>query len=283
MRGGFIKIWKYMKFLSICLLVLCSLLSTPVSAGCWWESCLECDCPEKTYVNQFFLGPEIYQVNRKREGGAAQDGVIYGVRGGYEHIKRYKFYWAVDALYGEGHLTGKSKAGNKLKSNFVDKNIEGRFGYTFQQKAGFRFSFTPFVGVGYATECNNFVKPSPLPVHFELRYNYACAGFLSQMSFNRCFDGGINFKLKYVGEIKNHVTHDPDFDDNKMLVKEEFQYRVEVPLTYEYCPRFLIRLEPFYEFRHFGSHINYPFDYFDTKLNIYGATLKFIYCFDKWW
>jgi hypothetical protein len=272
-----------MKIWTILLLLLSSILPTTSFAECWWQPSPDCYCEENNLVNQFYLGPEIYHVNRKREGGAAQDGVIYGVRGGYEHIKRYKFYWAVDALYGEGHLHGKSKLGNKLKSKFIDKNIEGRFGYTFQQKGGYRFSFTPFIGAGYSTESNNFVKPSPLPVHFQLRYSYVCGGFLSQMRYNSQIDGGINFKLKYPAEIQNHVTHDPQFDDNKMLVKEEFQYRVELPLTYKYCPQLLFRLEPFYEFRHFGGHINYPFDFFDTKLNIYGATLKIIYCFDKLW
>lgn len=268
--------------LAFFLFAICSLLSSSLCASHWWPP-LSCDDPNKTYVNQFFLGPEIYYVNRDRSGGTTQNGVIYGVRGGYEHIKRYKFYWAIDALYGEGYLYGKSSLGSHLKSRFIDRNIEGRFGYTLQQKAGYRFSLTPFIGLGYATETNNFIKPEALPVHFQLKYSYVCGGFLSQMTMRPNFDAGVNFKLKYLLEAKNHVTHDPKFEDTQMLVKEEFQYRVEVPITYHWCPRFLIRLEPFYEFRHYGGHLNFPFDFFETKLNIYGATLKFIYCFDSIW
>lgn len=267
-----------MPLILILIIVLSNIVPTLSWANCWWKPPLCCDNPEKIFANQFYLGPEIYYVNRKRDNGTSQKGAVYGVRGGYERVKRYKFYIGIDALYGEGRLFGKAGSGSKLKSRFIDRNIEGRVGYTFQQKSGYRFLFTPFIGGGYSTETNNYMKPSPLQVHFQLRYSYVCGGFLSQVTFRPKTDFGVNFKLRYMVEGKNHVTHDPDYDDNEMIVKEEFHYRVELPLTYRRHPHFWIRFEPFYEFRHFGGQMNYPFDFYDTKLNIYGATLKFMYC-----
>lgn len=235
------------------------------------------DC-RKAFGNQLYIGPEIYHVERKREGGTTQTGMIYGVRAGYDHIRRYTFYLGFETLYGKGRLHGTSPAGNRLKSIFRDGYVEGRFGYTFQQKCGYRFAFTPYIGGGYAKECNNFIKPSPLTIHMEMKYKYFCGGFLSKMSWTPHFDMGMNFKVKYTFEPQNSVSNDSKFDESDMLVKEEFQYRGELPLTYHWCQEWQISLVPFYEFRHYGGHVNYPFDFFDTKLNIYGATLKLIYC-----
>lgn len=241
-----------------------------------------CQDRPRTGRHQFYIGPEIYHVHRNREGGTKQNGTIYGVRAGYDRIKRYHFYWGFDALYGKGTLDGKSGGGHKLKSTFSDLFAEGRFGYTFQQKCGYRFSLTPFGGFGYMNERNNFKHPSPIPAHFHIRSWYGVAGFLSQASLTNCFDIGINFKARFLYEPKCKVSHDPDSDDSTQLINEKIHYRVELPLTYHYpecCDRFLISLVPFYEFRQYGKRVNYPFDFFDTKLNIYGATLKLIYTF----
>jgi len=264
------------------------LLSSLQAQGFSDNSCIDfavpcetvCQMPSTKRKHQFYIGPEIYHVHRNREGGTKQNGTIYGVRGGYDRIKRYHFYWGFDALYGKGTLDGKSGAGNKIKSTFTDTFAEGRFGYTFQQKCGYRLSLTPFGGVGYMSERNNFKRPSPIPAHFNIRSWYGVAGFLSQASPTDRFDIGINFKARFLYDPKCKVSHDPDSENSTQLINEKIHYRVELPLTYHYwecCDNFLISLVPFYEFRQYGKRVNYPFDFFGTKLNIYGATLKFIY------
>lgn len=226
--------------------------------------------------HQFYIGPEIYHVSRSKSGGAKQDGTVYAGKIGYDYIKRYCFYFGAEALYGSGTLTGKAN-GERLKSRFIDAYAEGRIGYTFQQKCGCRLAFTPYVGGGYASEKNNFVHPSPLDVHFEIRYPYVCTGFLSSMKFNERWDVGINFKAKYPYDPRNHVTHDPDFDDSKMLVKECWHYRIEIPITYQLSCPWHISFVPFYEYRKYGNQANFPFDFVETQLHTYGALLKFMY------
>lgn len=229
------------------------------------------------YANHFFVGPEIYHIRRTRESGSKQSGTIYAGRVGYDHIKRYKFYWGGDVLYGKGELHGKSALGRKLKSHFTDFDVEGRLGYTFEQKEGYQFSFTPFAGIGYAFEQNNFLRPSPLTIHSRIHYTYVPVGFLSKISWSPCLDIGLNFKAKYLFEGKNKISHDPNNDSASVLIKSEMQYRVELPITYKYWPQLFVNIVPFYEYRHFGRHAGLFFNFDETKINIYGAAFRLSY------
>jgi len=233
-----------------------------------------------TSSQQAYGGPEVYYVQRKREGGSWQNGWVGGVRIGYDRIKRYGIYVGGDALYSWGRLKGKGPEDTSLKSNFMDASIEGRLGYTFQQKAERQFSFTPYLGGGYLVETNNFIDPSPLKLHTQTRFSYACAGFLSSMNVSPQFAVGLNFKAKYMIDGRHYISHDPEHEPVDMLVKNEMQYRVEIPIVYRWCERYDYGVVPFYEYRHYGGQASFPFDFLDTKLNLYGITLKFIYYLD---
>lgn len=245
--------------------------------------CSDCGCGFYSWPicklcgHQFSFGPEVFYIERKRKGGTQQTGVVYGGKIIYEFIKRSRMYWGADATYGGGRLSGHTATHNRVKSIFCDANIEGRVGYTLQQKGGYRFMFIPFVGGGASVENNHFVHPSPIHVHFRLYYAYVCTGFLTQMSCTPCFDAGFNFKAKFVVDAKNRISHDPSFDSSTCLVGNEVLYRIELPLTWHARPNGYISALPFYEFRHFGQHAGFPFDYVDTKENIYGLLIKFIY------
>lgn len=264
------------------LFTLSFLLNGHLHADCQdWDS-QECVtnsyCSPKQLANQLYIGPEIYYATRNREGGTKQHGPVFGVKAGYDHIKRYKLYWGGEVFYGAGHLKGKTGTGSKLKSRFIDFEVEGRLGYTFQQKAGCQFAFTPYIGYGYAEELNKFIHPSPLKVHFRLDYTYVPVGFLSQVTLSPLWTVGLNFKAKFMIDAKNRVTHDEDLGHLKMLVKNEIHYRVEGPLTYQYCSHIWFSAVPYYEFRHYGQQSNFPFDFQETKLNLYGIIFKLIYC-----
>lgn len=264
------------------LIMFYALLFQCSSAYClqsnWWR-------PSDTYCSKIkghmpYIGTDIYYAQRTREGGTKQSGPMAGVRIGYDYIKRYRPYIGIEGVWAQGTLTGKSSDGNRVKNNFTDMYAEGRIGYTLQQKAGWRAFFTPFVGGGYLEEKSKFVSPTPLHIHATIKFGYITAGFLSGLTLTPRWDMGLFFKMRYMWEPKNYVTHDPDYDDSKMLIKNErLQYRVELPFIYKWNTRLLVTLGPFYEYRHYGHHVNFPFDFHETTMQMYGGTLRFIYNF----
>ncbi|MBA3957265.1 MAG: hypothetical protein H0X51_02560 [Parachlamydiaceae bacterium] len=243
------------------------------------ESVCEDACESCCGGHYIFAGPELYHLKREKEGGTHQSGGVLGIRLGYDRIKRCKFYWGGDFFYGAGTLNGKSAAGSKIRSKYQEGNVEGRIGYTLAQKTGYCFGVTPFVGVGYAIEKNDFVSPSPLHVNFRINYSYVPVGFYSKVNVAPCFDLGLNFKAKFMIEGKNRVTRDPDFGETSTLVKPKIHYRLELPLTYHYREEIFVSLVPFYEYRIFGGHAGFPFDFVETKLRLWGAAARVFYCF----
>ncbi len=229
---------------------------------------------------RLFVGPEIYHVDRHKEGGAKQDGTLYGVRFGYEKLKRYKFYYAVDGLYSEGTLEGKNEE-NHIRSKLYNSTLETRFGYTFQTKCFPYVAFTPFFGVGYSWEYNEYVHPSPIKVKFDNQFPYLPLGCLLSCHINENLKVGLNFTARFLWDGKQEIK-DPEFGKLTQCYEEHIQYRIELPVDYRFCygnQNLGIRLTPFYEDRHYGTSINYPFDFLDTKLRFYGASLELEYYF----
>jgi hypothetical protein len=242
----------------------------------------ECSpCYQFPLGHKLSVGPEIYHLQRIREGGTKQDGWLYGVRASYDRIKRYKFYWGVEGHWAQGTLHGHNGAGDKLKSTFTDEQIEGRLGYTFQAKCLYQPAITPFAGYGYFRDTNKFKNPSPLTVKFVTTYRYAVYGFLSSIAPADSWNVGLNFKGWSMIHARAKVQDDPDEDDVTMLIGEKkLNYRIEVPVLYRYCccnEHLEVGVVPFYEFRHYGRRENYPFDFADTKFKLWGVTFELTY------
>lgn len=244
-----------------------------------------CSC-EQQLRHQIFIGPEIYGVKRSREGGTEQTGILYGVRAGYDYIRRYAFYWGIDGLYASGALTGENGENQKIKSQLTDSNIEGRFGYNFQSKSCLSASFIPFIGVGYFWENNDYKHPSPLKVKFENSFFYVPVGFLSRIFVNPQLSIGLNFKARFIIEGKTKVSNDSELEleegDLTLHYEEKTQYRVDLPVSYYFCwlnKPVSFAVSPFYEYRQYGHRANFPFDFLETEFNIYGVTVRLGYLF----
>ncbi|KAF3362433.1 Uncharacterized protein PHSC3_001033 [Chlamydiales bacterium STE3] len=242
---------------------------------------VDCDTnhylPNK-YPHKIYVGPEFYHVHRTRQGGSKQKGWIYGVRAGYDYIKRFNLYWGGDVFWGQGPLKGHSPT-SKLKSTFTDTSVEGRFGYTVQNKYFRHITFTPYVGYGYFEETNKFRKDAPLRIKFKNRFQYATTGFFSSVELNTNMALGLNFKTKFPYDTKCRVS-DAEVGGKTLGVKDKWHYRVELPLTYwtYKCNRVVeLACIPFYEYRHYGKRENFPFDFLDTKLRIYGVSFQIAY------
>lgn len=256
-------------------LILCSLLAClpllDLSGRDWIKS----------YALDAYVGPEIYYAARTKEGGAKQSGTLYGVRLGGDYIRRNKIYLGLDMLWAQGCLRGKAQDSD-IKSILTDTNTEGRVGFTLQTKNYRCVSFTPYTGFGYFWENNCFEDPTPLPIHFKNQFAYIPFGFLSQFFINSNLSLGLNFKVRYLVNGKVKASNDPDHDDSTQNYDEKLQYRVELPADYFFCFQrhsLALSVVPFYEYRPYGHRANFPFDFLETKFNLYGATLKFLYLF----
>lgn len=228
------------------------------------------------------IGPEIYHVKRVREGGTSQHGCLYGVHGSFERLGRFKWYIGFEGLYGKGTINGHSGMGLKLKSALTDRFIEGRFGYTFQAKCHYTPSFTPFIGYGYSDETNQYKSPSPLIVKFIHESSYVSFGFLSEITLGDKFSAGFNLKMRSLVDPICKVKKDQVFGSLKMHIHEKMQYRFELPLKlaiFHECHVFEVGIISFYEIRHYGGRENYPFDFLDTKLRLFGASFQLSYRF----
>jgi len=227
--------------------------------------------------HRVYAGPEEYHVKRTKKGGTIQNGYLFGVRAGYDRLKRYGWYIGAEAAYAGGVLKGHTGGDAKLKSRYYEGSVEGRAGYTFQQKEGFQCALTPFIGGGYSVERNNFKDPSPLPIHFRTHYGFVSAGFLSSVRWNDRWTTGINFKARLPMEPRCAVSHDPDNEPVTQNIRERVQYRVELPITCALsCDwEWSVGLVPFYDYKPYGSHPNFPFDFIKTRYSCWGATLEF--------
>jgi hypothetical protein len=166
-----------------------------------------------------------------------------------------------------------------------DEDIEGRLGFTFQKRiCNAYIALIPFIGYGHACDINKFEKPSPLPVKFHTSFDYISFGLFSSCAFKCHYSIGFNFKGKYMLNGKNHITGDPDpeCEDLDQVIDTRMQYIFELPLSYCCCfleGCFEVELVPFYQLRHYGGHVNFPYDFLDTKLKMYGARLVASYRF----
>lgn len=226
------------------------------------------------------LGPEIYFLQRSKDGGSKQHGFMYGGRAVYEHFRGNNLYWAAEGYWAYGSLRGHNADTKEIHSDKSDAEIEGRLGYTFMKEICNYFWLTPFLGGGYFVGSNRFIKPSPMRFESNTAFPFVSLGFLSRVELANCFYLGLNFKTKYPIGAKCKITNDPDpeVDNSTLIIEDKFFYEVELPFIFHWrwqCRRVECSFVPFYRMRHYGGHENHPYDFIDTKYHSTGARLIF--------
>lgn len=226
------------------------------------------------------LGPEVYFMQRKKEGGSTQRGFLFGARAKYERIRRSALYWGTDLQWAAGTLCGHNASHSEVRSFKRDAEIEGRFGYTWKRKLGCNFWITPFIGSGYFEGANRFIHPSPKEYMVCNTAPYLLGGFLARFDIKRYFSVGVNFKAKYTVGVRSCVTDDLASNVKKehLIGEDKFSYNLDVPLYFDFScggRQLEISFVPFYNFRHYGTHENFPHDFIDTRFHMYGARLIF--------
>ena len=225
-------------------------------------------------------GFEWYYMHRNRQGGSVQEGYLFGGRFLYDRIRRSALYWAVEGYCAEGRLNGR-KSGMSIKSNKRDSEIEGRTGYTW--KMWRCLWLTPFIGGGFFEGTNHFVSPSPIEYKIRNRFPYVDIGFLGRYDVTCLWSIGLNFKAKFMVGARAKIIDDPNFSNPTLIIEDKQCFDVDLPITYRFCSPSdrgsQMSITPFYRFRRYGAHENYPFDYIDTRFQIGGLRVMFAYLF----
>jgi hypothetical protein len=230
---------------------------------------------------QLYLEPEIYHVHRTRDTGTHQNGFLYGVQASVERVKRHSLYWGVEGQYARGTLRGRTGTHEKIRSTFTDDWIEARIGYTIGRRKLCHFLITPFIGYGRFNEINHFKEPSPNLTKHRIYSDYFIAGFLSQISLSKRLQVGLEFKAKIMIDPKCRVSHDRVEKYNAtQMIEHRVLYRIDLPISYRLCSDegpWSLGVSPFFEYRNYGKHINFPADFHGTILQIYGIGFLIAY------
>lgn len=225
------------------------------------------------------IGPVIYEVTRKKAGGTKQKGTLNGIRLSYERLKRYGWYVGLEGWYAAGKIAGNTGGGESLSSRLSDKYLEMKMGYTFQQKYQFKCAFTPFFCGGYLNEKNRFYPPAPLSVDFTTKFYYVGGGLLLRVQPFERLEVGVNLRVRYPIEPKCSISNGIEENTPSQQIAERLQYFLEMPILYRIScdEKWILGASPFYESRLYGSHPNYPYNYYKTKFSNWGVTLKLEY------
>lgn len=223
--------------------------------------------PSLAYSHTLSIGPEVYYVDRTRASGTKQHGVLYGGQLAYNYIEKWSPYVGTDLYAATGVLRGQNASGRTLKSTLTDWQIEARIGYTIPY-------ITLYGGFGHLEEQLNFVSPSTSLFHYRDAISYVAFGFLSRVNWSSYFSTGLNGKIKLMTEGECHVSNDPSNQPMTLLMSNELQYRLELPINYAANCSWEFSFMPFYEFRHYGGHESFPYDFIDTVYHIVGTELN---------
>ncbi len=262
---------------------LFSILALPAFASNELTFCEseECVTPLKRTPHIVAIDPAVSYLRRTKEGGTTQTGLLYGIRGSYDYIKRYKPFFEVQASIELGSLKGHTKT-NALHSKWQDEMAEANLGYTLQYKMSPYYSFTPFIGGGYMREANRFTGKEAIQLKFITAFPYLSCGFLSSVCFENGLRIGLNFRVKTPWDINCKVENDPEYKHISLIVNEKQHYRAEMPISYHktlLCGTIEMGIAPYYELRQYGRRENYPFDFLKTKIELIGCYTQFIYRF----
>lgn len=238
-------------------------------------------CNLLAFTQDIEIGPQIYNLERTKEGGTKQNGALYGGRISYERLKDFGFYFGafLDAAWGP--INGHTGSGTGLSSNFTDLEIQGLVGYTINCNNRFKAQLTPFVGVGYLQQTNKITEPLIFKsLQFQDRIEYYSFGFLTTSYLNDLWSIGLRMTVKFMYDANCYITDDPDptIEDMTQVIENKMLFALDLPITYKLfanCSRYKITLMPFFQTRHLGGRMNYPMDFLDTRYKAYGARLLF--------
>lgn len=226
------------------------------------------------------VGPDVYHLDRTREGGTHQDGWLGGARLGYVRLRPNGIYAAADVRYAIGSLDGKSSSGAALESTVQEFEAEGDLGWTLGFcPCGSQFLFTPYLGYGYFWSTNDFKYPSPSTAKFRDTYGFTAVGIASLVEICDGWAVGANFKARWMSaDAEQRITDGSAENDVTLTITPRWLYSLEIPITYcfEECGCcWFASFIPYWQQRDYGGTEGVDGDFIDTHYELFGARLMF--------
>lgn len=220
------------------------------------------------------VGPEIYHLSRRLNGGTHQSGTLYGGQLRYDRLRDNSLYLAARGRIAKGDLIGSTGSGDHIKSVMRETEVEGRIGWSFGFCLGRPIALTPYGVYGHFHDCNHFKPPSPLTFRFRDQFDFGGGGMIASVCVLPDWQIGVDFRAAWMYEPKAKLTDDVGFPDVKMSIDPRWLYMVEVPISYDMCWcgwHGQASLVPFWERRTYGGFLNFPFDFLRTRYTLTGA------------
>jgi len=225
---------------------------------------------------KLYIGPEVYYLKRFKEGGSRQKGALVGGRFQFERESNNSIYFGAEGYIARGKLRGRANSGSSLSSTMTDSEAEGKLGWKFHRNWRVPVSLTPFLGYGYFRSKNALRAPSPIFVKYTNKFEYTIMGLYLEAEWACNLSAGIDFKAKYMVEGTSKTSNDPFAPSSELVMSNRTQYEVALPIKKTLiCQRrcFIVTFSPFYRYRHYGGRENFPYNFYETKFDIYGANL----------
>ncbi len=228
---------------------------------------------------QVAIGPEIYYLHRSVEGGSVQNGTMVGPSFKFERFRRCALFWSAQYTAAWGKLIGNNGSGSSLRSTMCEQQAEGRLGYNYQWKTGYKPYILPFIGYGYLRQANEFQEPAVTLVDY---FPYSSFGLQLGMNLSCYTSIGLLVKGDWMLEGNSFIEISGNPDRIERNMEEKWQYTVELPLTHRKslgrrC--FYWVFTPFVRLRHLGGLPGFPANFPDTRYSNYGARFMLAYDF----
>jgi hypothetical protein len=203
------------------------------------------------------------------------NGNMWGVHLEYDRIRKGSLYWAVEGQWAQTELNGKTRSGLRLNALSTDWFVEGRIGWTMNVKMYASPSLTLYTGFGHYDEILNFGLPSPAEIHSNLFFNYVPFGLLARAWLTYGFWIGVRATVMVpLSDPTDQIKFDPLFGNYTIHAGSKLQFRVELPIQWNFSCCLGLRVTPFYWNVRYGAKEDFPANFIETKTTQAGVRLE---------
>lgn len=202
-------------------------------------------------------------------------GNLWGIHLEYDRIRKGSLYWAAEGQWAQTEMNGTTRLGSGLNALATDWFAEGRLGWTCNLKMYACPSATFYTGVGYYEEILKFGLPSPAEITSDLSFTYVPFGLIVRAWLTYGFWIGVRaVAMLPLNDPTDKIQFDPLFGNYTIHAGSKLQFRVELPIQWNFSCCLGMRVTPFYWNYRYGDREEFPTNFIETKTSMAGVRLE---------